>query len=240
MTQHSPPESQTSRQRLMDELEALRNNARLQAHLLSMDARTRWNRLEERLNGAEQLIGASAHGAGESVREKLTELTRAVQDLFRSEALQGPELSVPVSSAMTPSPVSCSVQDTLNRTAQLMWDRRVGVLAVVDDAGSVVGMVTDRDVAMGAYTQGRRLDDIAVSSVMSRQVHLCCSSDSLGVALGIMSEHGVRRLPVVNDGQLVGIVSVADVIRAVYRKTGGLQPAAAALAQMLDRDASTN
>ena len=44
-----------------------------------------------------------------------------------------------------------------------MWERRCGSVPVVDEAGDVVGMVTDRDVSMAAYTQGRRLDDIAVS-----------------------------------------------------------------------------
>ena len=57
--------------------------------------------------------------------------------------------------------------DSLNRAAQIMWERRCGCVPVID-AGRVVGLLTDRDVCMAAYTQGRRIDDIAVTTAMSR------------------------------------------------------------------------
>ena len=66
--------------------------------------------------------------------------------------------------------VSCHVNDSLNVAAQLMWDHDCGAVAIVNDDGKLVGMVTDRDVCMAAYTQGRSLDAILVNSAMSKRV----------------------------------------------------------------------
>lgn len=114
------------------------------------------------------------------------------------------------------SPVyPCSVHDSLNRVAAIMWDRAVGIVPVLDDDGDVVAVITDRDVAMAAFLSNRRLSALPVSESMSRTVHVCRTTDSLRDVQASMAEHRCRRLPVLNeDGQLVGIVSVDDLIRA--------------------------
>lgn len=115
---------------------------------------------------------------------------------------------------MTGDVATCTATDSLNRAAQLMWERRCGSIPVVDEAGDPLGMVTDRDVSMAAYTQGRRLDDIAVSTAMSRPARTCPAAATAEEAEGLMMAHGVRRLVVVDsEGHLAGIVSIDDIAR---------------------------
>jgi CBS domain-containing protein len=120
-----------------------------------------------------------------------------------------------VADVMTNELVTCHEGDSLNRAAQLMWERRCGTVAVVDNAGKAVGMLTDRDICMAAYTQGRRLDDIAVATAMSRAVRTCPASAAVEDAEDIMAAHAVRRLIVIgDDGRASGILSIDDIARA--------------------------
>src|SRR5262245_51770480 len=114
-----------------------------------------------------------------------------------------------ITDVMTKEVSTCDVGDNLNRAAQLMWDRRCGCLPVLDPNGAVVGMLTDRDVCMAAYTQGRRLDDLTVGTAMSRPPHVCPPAMDLEDAEDQMMAYGVRRLIVVDDdGRLKGLVSL--------------------------------
>jgi CBS domain-containing protein len=116
--------------------------------------------------------------------------------------------------------VSCSPQDTLERAAQLMWDGDLGAVPVVDDDGHPVGMVTDRDICIAAYTQGCRLSESRVASAMARDLRTCKPSDSVGYAEELMRKYQVRRLPVVDGGKLVGMVSLNDFATAAADKRG--------------------
>jgi len=111
--------------------------------------------------------------------------------------------------------VTCRIQDSLSHVARLMWDKDLGSLPVVDGDHRVVGIVTDRDVCMGAYINGRALQDLLVSTCMQRELHTCRAEDGIDHALGLMAERQIRRLPVVTaDGKLAGTISLADAARA--------------------------
>jgi signal-transduction protein with cAMP-binding, CBS, and nucleotidyltransferase domain len=85
----------------------------------------------------------------------------------------------------------------------------------------VIGMITDRDICMAAYMQGRRLHDIPVAIAMSKEVYSCRPTDSLAVALKVMQTNQVHRLPVVDqDDRIVGILSLADVAREAQHEHG--------------------
>jgi CBS domain-containing protein len=118
---------------------------------------------------------------------------------------------------MTRSVCTCEPEDSLFEAAQIMWDRDCGCVPVVrsEDGGRrVVGMVTDRDVCMAAYTQGRSLDSMPVSRAMAAHVISCRSDDSTDVALAMLRAHQLHRLPVLDEqDHLVGIVSLADLAR---------------------------
>jgi CBS domain-containing protein len=117
---------------------------------------------------------------------------------------------------------TCRPDDRLDAAAQIMWERDCGVVPVttIEDGGAerVVGIVTDRDVCMAAYTQGRRLAEVPVSVAMSHDVRTCRPSDSIRTALRLMAAGQLRRLPVVDEAShLVGILSFADVAREEAR-----------------------
>jgi CBS domain-containing protein len=106
---------------------------------------------------------------------------------------------------------ACRPLDSLNEAAQLMWENACGCVPVVDDRGEPVGFLTDRDICMAAYTQGRPLDSILVDGSMARKVISCHTEDDVTVAVNLMRENGVRWLPVVGpDGRLRGIISLDD------------------------------
>jgi CBS domain-containing protein len=121
---------------------------------------------------------------------------------------------------------TCRPEDTLNRAAQIMWEHDCGVVPVVDAESRVVGMVTDRDICMAAYTQGRSLSEISVSNACSRDVRTCELSDTVEMAESIMREAQIRRIPVVDaERKLYGIVSLADLAQCLEipgRKVDGL------------------
>lgn len=114
---------------------------------------------------------------------------------------------------------TCRAYDSLNRAAQIMWENDCGCVPVVDDAGHAIGMVTDRDACMAAYTRGRPLGEIDVGSVMAAMVHCCRPQDTLREAETIMRAMQVRRLPVVdNENRLVGILSLNDIALEAQRQ----------------------
>jgi CBS domain-containing protein len=116
-----------------------------------------------------------------------------------------------IAELMTTTVATCRTTDSLNRAAQLMWERRCGCVPVLDERDRVVGILTDRDVSMAAYTQGRRIDDIPVKVAMSHPVWTCAPSDSIEEAEDLMMAHAVRRLVVVEDGMVRGLVSISDI-----------------------------
>ncbi|HKO93436.1 MAG TPA: CBS domain-containing protein [Polyangiaceae bacterium] len=124
-----------------------------------------------------------------------------------------------VGSVMTRNVVTCTGSDTLHRAAQLMWDRDCGAIPVVDAHGRAVGLVTDRDLCMAAYTRGRPLSAISVSSLLSARLYTCTVTTSLDEAIARMAAHRVRRLVVVDakDQKLVGMLALADL--AVYSRS---------------------
>jgi len=126
-----------------------------------------------------------------------------------------------VSDLMTSAAKACSANDNLQRAAQIMWESDCGALPVVDGEGRVVGMITDRDIGMAAYTHGQTLWQLPVSAAMANQVHGVHENDDLGAVEGLMRKVQVRRVPVLDkEGRLKGILSLNDLARHSHRSTG--------------------
>ena len=107
--------------------------------------------------------------------------------------------------------VTCHVSDPLTVPAHLMWEHDCGAIPVVRDDGKLTGMITDRDICMAAFTQGKRLDEILVSSVMATNVISAEPDQTLDEIERCMAEHQVRRLPVVDsDHRPIGMLSMND------------------------------
>jgi CBS domain-containing protein len=122
-----------------------------------------------------------------------------------------------VEQCMTKSPRACTQADSLSTVARLLWEHDLGALPVVDHAGAVVGMITDRDLCMAAYTSGLPLHATHVGRHMSRTVFSIGAKAEAAKAAELMKSRKVRRLPVVENGRLVGIVALSDIARTAGR-----------------------
>ena len=106
---------------------------------------------------------------------------------------------------------TCRPMDSVNRAAQLMWEHGCGAIPIIDEVGIPIAIVTDRDVCMAAYTQGKPLSEIPIATAMSKTLFFCRMGDSIATVEALMRDHRVRRLPVIDPyHRLVGIVSLDD------------------------------
>jgi len=118
------------------------------------------------------------------------------------------------SDVMTKNPMVCAANDTVTQVAQLMKSKDIGPVPVVESTRTniLVGIVTDRDLALKIIAEGRDAKSTKVEEVMTRNLVMCREGDDLDKAIQAMADNQVRRIPVVNDNnQLVGIISQADV-----------------------------
>lgn len=120
---------------------------------------------------------------------------------------------------MTRDSRTCDPSQTLDCAARIMWEEDCGVVPVVDSSTRrAVGVITDRDICMAAYTKNVLLNQIPISSIAMKPVVAVRPHDSAQVAEDLMRKHQVRRLIVVDDrGHLVGILSLNDIARASGR-----------------------
>jgi CBS domain-containing protein len=196
------------------DLMAARDEGLRDAHLFTFQTLRRWHELEQgiaaRIEELEQQLDSEGELASEVALARAEELRRAVHDLLQRNA-------EPLARCiMTADVATCRAEDTLERAAQIMWERDCGAVPVLAAGGALVGMITDRDVCMAAYTQGAPLRAANVGGAMSRRLVSCHPDDPLARVAEIMSAAQVRRLLVTDrDGQLLGVVSLGDLARYV-------------------------
>jgi CBS domain-containing protein len=119
---------------------------------------------------------------------------------------------------MTKNPICCTPDDMANKAAELMKRGNIGSIPVIEDEQSkkIAGIVTDRDLVMNIVAEGRDAKSTKVGSVMTRKVVTCQEDDDLQKALDAMSNHQLRRIPVVdNNHKILGIIAQADVATRV-------------------------
>ena len=109
---------------------------------------------------------------------------------------------------MTPNPRSVSPSDSIQNAAAIMRDEDAGAVPVVDN-GRAVGIVTDRDIVVRVVAEGGQLNG-PVRDIVSRSLVSASPDMSTREAADLMSEYQIRRLPVVENDRLVGIVSIGD------------------------------
>ena len=114
---------------------------------------------------------------------------------------------------MTPSPTCCQPSHTAVEAAELMQREDVGIVPVVDGRNQkLIGVVTDRDIALKVVAAGRDPRGTAVSEVMSSDLVCCQPHDTIDAVMELMSTRQIRRVPIVDsDGTIVGIVAQADI-----------------------------
>jgi len=115
---------------------------------------------------------------------------------------------------MTDKIVAVSQHEPVSHAARLMKRHNLGILPVCDDKGNLRGILTDRDIVTRCVAADMPPDDTKIREIMSRGIRTCSSRDDIRTALDTMSREQIRRLPIVDDGKLVGMVSLGDLARS--------------------------
>ena len=103
-------------------------------------------------------------------------------------------------------------ESTVRELLDVLADLNVGALVVSDDGKKMLGIVSERDIVRKLRgTEDAR--DMPVSAIMTTDVQLCAPEDSFGGLMSVMTEHRVRHIPVLDDGVLVGVVSIGDAVK---------------------------
>jgi CBS domain-containing protein len=107
---------------------------------------------------------------------------------------------------VTPNETALELSEKLNAA-------QIGAMIVSDDGSSIDGIISERDLAYGLAAHGRELPRIAVSKLMTKVVFVCSPEDSITDVMKLMTQRRIRHLPVKDGAQLVGIISIGDVLK---------------------------
>lgn len=124
-----------------------------------------------------------------------------------------------VKEIMTSGAGFCYGVDSLTKAAVIMWQRDCGAVPVVDAENKVIGMVTDRDICIATASRDLKTSEIKVGELCNGHVLTVSPGDDIKAAIKSMRKNQVRRLPVVdNEGELQGVISMADILNAAAAK----------------------
>ena len=118
-----------------------------------------------------------------------------------------------VKELMTGAPVSLETDEPVAAAARLMRERNIGAMPVCDPDGKLVGMLTDRDIVIRCIASDRNAAETRVADIMTTGAVVAETKEPLEDALQRMEHEQIRRLPVTENGRLVGMISLADVAR---------------------------
>jgi CBS domain-containing protein len=126
-----------------------------------------------------------------------------------------------VKDTMMGTPYYCQLDTNLGSVAELMWVGNCGFLPVMGNDGKILGVITDRDICIALGTRNRLAGDVTVRDAMTNRLFACSPDDDVHVAMQMMKEGGVRRLPVIaGNGTLVGVISIDDLL--LRAEAGGI------------------
>ena len=105
--------------------------------------------------------------------------------------------------------------------ANTMTSNKIGALLVEADAGEIVGILSERDIVGGMGPHGADLHDVMVSELMTKNLIRCSPGDSVNEAMAMMTDRRIRHLPVFDDDELVGFISIGDLVKCRIMEVQG-------------------
>jgi CBS domain-containing protein len=109
--------------------------------------------------------------------------------------------------------VTVAPRDTIAVLVEVLSRNRIGAAPVVDEAGRLAGIISERDVIRGIAQHGETVTALAVERLMTTEVKTCSPEDAIVELMEVMTLQRIRHLPVMRDGKLEGIVSIGDVVK---------------------------
>jgi CBS domain-containing protein len=143
-------------------------------------------------------------------KSDVDERTTATPSQGRARDRRGGAAPQSVEEVMSRDPLTISASSSIAEAARLMREGDTGAMIVVDEQESVEGILTDRDIAIRAVADERDPSDTRVGEIASTDLDTLSPGSSVKDAVRLMREQAVRRLPVVDSGRPVGIVSIGD------------------------------
>jgi len=110
--------------------------------------------------------------------------------------------------------ISISADASVFDAIKMMADESIGSLVVLDENGGLAGIVTERDYARKVIVKGRSSRDTRVADIMTADVLTTSCDNTVNSCMEVMSEKKLRHLPVVEDGAMIGLISIGDVVKA--------------------------
>lgn len=123
----------------------------------------------------------------------------SVQDILRTKS--------------SPGVISASPSDPVTTAIRKLEENSIGVLPVLDESSRIVGILSERDIVRGLAREGASVLDRRVEQLMSKPIYTCKPTDTIKQVMSWMTNYRIRHLPVVDDGRLLGIVSIGDVVK---------------------------
>ncbi len=109
--------------------------------------------------------------------------------------------------------VTVTPSETLQGVVKLLAQNRIGAVVVLDGKGGLAGIVSERDVVRALSEHGGGAMGKTVADIMTKKVRTCTPQDTEGELMGLMTEHRIRHLPVLEGGKLAGMISIGDVVK---------------------------
>jgi CBS domain-containing protein len=109
--------------------------------------------------------------------------------------------------------ITTSSAETVRSAARILAEKRIGAVVVVDARGKIEGIASERDFVRAIAHEGAAALDRPVGELMTREVRTCSPDDTEGELMALMTEHRIRHIPVLEDGNLAGIISIGDVVK---------------------------
>jgi CBS domain-containing protein len=113
---------------------------------------------------------------------------------------------------------SVSPDTLVYRALQLMQDKGVGAVTVVDEQGKLVGIVSERDYARKVILEGKSSKETESKEIMTKDLYVVTPTTTVDECISLMTEKRMRHLPVLDKGKLVGLVSIGDVVKAIIKE----------------------
>ncbi len=111
------------------------------------------------------------------------------------------------------SVITAHAHATVHDVSKTLATNRIGAVVIVDEAGALAGIVSERDIVRVLAGEGGAALSKPVSEIMSRNVRTCKTGDSERELMSLMTTHRIRHLPVMDNGKLTGMISIGDVVK---------------------------
>lgn len=109
--------------------------------------------------------------------------------------------------------ISARPEDSIESVCQLLADKGIGAVLVQRPDGGIAGILSERDIVRGLAMIGTDLLQQSADTIMTRSVMVCSSHDTIQDVMHLMTKRRIRHLPVVDNGRLVGMISIGDVVK---------------------------